>query len=65
MSCYYGDVFKSGYTLILKVLNTTIRVLNFVSKTFVVCQACKCIKFHGYNFRGLISTSQFIFSRIR
>ena len=49
----------------LPVTCTTVSVLNFVGKISMVCQRqiCNCIKFRGYNFRG-ISTSQFIFSRI-
>ena len=46
-------------------LVTTVSILTFMGKIFVVYQrqVYKCIKFCGYNFCGLISTSQFIFSR--
>ena len=37
--------------------HTTVRILNFVGKIFVVCQKkliCKCIKFRGYKFSWLV-----------
>jgi len=37
--------------------HTTVRILNFVGKVFVVCQKkliCKCIKFRGYKFSWLV-----------